>query len=120
MFEWAIQSFGISKIPSEHTIKSIMNKLQNNYSVRTLHYQGALGHVYYANDLAQLISQVRENFTQHFHLSENLEGVSESESSSSSTILPGRFWQSLRECKPGAALAERRGSRTPNAIISSI
>ena len=60
MFEWALQGFGVSKVPNERAIKIVMDQLQNDYSIKTIHYQGALGHVYYANNLAQIISQVSE------------------------------------------------------------
>ena len=49
---------GILQIPSDNVVKNLMQSLQFAYGVKTIRYEGALGHVYYANDLLALIAQV--------------------------------------------------------------
>ena len=53
-----MQCFGVPKLPNLPAMKAVMTRLQDKYSVKTIQYQGALGHIYYANDISFLISQV--------------------------------------------------------------
>ena len=55
---WGICSLGISNVPSENTVKSVIDSIQYMCGVRTIRYKEALGHVYYVNDLCALIAQV--------------------------------------------------------------
>lgn len=49
---------GIPHVPSEPTMKSIVERLQRLCGIKTYRCQGALGHIYFANDLLRLIGQV--------------------------------------------------------------
>ena len=56
---WAMSSLGVSSLPSQYVLKNSTNKMHAKYGIRTIRYEGALGHIYYVNDLLQLIAQVR-------------------------------------------------------------
>ena len=82
-----MQSLGVHRLPTIHSTKAIMMRLQNEYSVKTIRCQGALGHVYYVNDIACLISQVIYYFALH-QLSNIYKGDGKPSSAPSPTILP--------------------------------
>lgn len=52
-------------MPSESTVKSVVDSIQYTCGVKTIRYTGALGHVYYVNDLCALIAQVSFIITQN-------------------------------------------------------
>ena len=56
---WALSAFGINNVPSVDVMKSVDDYLQSLCGIHTVRYQGALGHIYYMNDLAGIIRQVR-------------------------------------------------------------
>ena len=56
---WAMSSLGVPSLPSQYILKNSNNKMHDKYGIRTIRYNGALGHIYYANDLLQIIAQVR-------------------------------------------------------------
>ena len=58
MIHWGMGSHGIPQIPSDNVVKSFAQSLQFAYGVKTVQYEGTLGHVYYANDILTLIAQV--------------------------------------------------------------
>ena len=52
-------TFGVSHVPVESSIKSLIEGIQLLCGVTTKRYYGALGHIYYSNDIGVLIAQVR-------------------------------------------------------------
>ena len=58
IIHWGMGTLGIPQIPSNSIVKTFVQDLQSACGVRTIRYEGALGHVYYANDLLALIAQV--------------------------------------------------------------
>lgn len=56
---WALSAFGIDNVPSVDVMKSVDEYLQSLCGIHTVRHQGALGHIYYMNDLAGIIRQVR-------------------------------------------------------------
>ena len=51
-------NLGVSDLPSTLGLKDTVNALQERYGIRTNRHEGALGHIYYTNSLADQISQV--------------------------------------------------------------
>lgn len=49
---------GIDNVPSLTRLKDIDRMLQSFCGVRTIRYEGNLGHVYYGNNLGDIIAQV--------------------------------------------------------------
>ncbi|KAE9385484.1 hypothetical protein BT96DRAFT_949810 [Gymnopus androsaceus JB14] len=66
---WALSAFGINNVPSVDVMKSVDDYLQSLCGIHTVHHQGALGHIYYMNDLAGIIRQEMANprVRQHIH-----------------------------------------------------
>ena len=58
LISWGLRCLGISNVPSENTVKSVIDSVQYMCGVRTIRYKGAFGHIYFVNDLAMLIAQV--------------------------------------------------------------
>ncbi len=58
VISWAMQVLGVPHVPSPGVMRDTINLLQSQCGIRTIQYQGALGHVYYANDLCAMIAQV--------------------------------------------------------------
>lgn len=58
LFLWLLRVNGVSDVPSVKTMKSLNEALQKMCGIDTLCYDGALGHRYYVNSLAQIIAQV--------------------------------------------------------------
>ncbi|KAJ3967685.1 hypothetical protein EV361DRAFT_769198, partial [Lentinula raphanica] len=58
---WALSAFGIDNVPSVSVMKSVDAYLQSLCGIRTIRYEGALGHIYYMNDLAGIIRQEMAN-----------------------------------------------------------
>lgn len=52
---------GIHDVPSNFEVNRVVKTLQELCGVQSIRYEGALGHVYYVNDLAGLIAQARRN-----------------------------------------------------------
>ncbi|KAJ3720040.1 hypothetical protein C8R42DRAFT_583769 [Lentinula raphanica] len=69
IINWALNAFGIDNVPSVNVMKSIDEYLQSLCGINTTRHQGALGHVYYMNDLAGIIRQEMANpeVRKHFH-----------------------------------------------------
>lgn len=58
IINWGLSAFGIDNIPSVDVMKSIDEYLQSLCGIHTARYEGALGHIYYMNNLAGIIRQV--------------------------------------------------------------
>ncbi|KAI6038097.1 hypothetical protein EDC04DRAFT_2868502 [Pisolithus marmoratus] len=58
---WGLSVLGVDNIPSTRILKDIDSALQSQYSILSVHYQGALGHVYYVNHLPSIIAQEMAN-----------------------------------------------------------
>ncbi|THU93269.1 hypothetical protein K435DRAFT_829530 [Dendrothele bispora CBS 962.96] len=58
---WLLSINGISDVPSVKSMKTLNEKLQKLYGVNSIRREGALGHVYYVNDLSQMIAQEMAN-----------------------------------------------------------
>ncbi|KIJ43281.1 hypothetical protein M422DRAFT_170181, partial [Sphaerobolus stellatus SS14] len=54
---WAFGVLGLSDVPSISVGKEIDKALQASCGIETRRYQGKLGHIYYANNLAGIIAQ---------------------------------------------------------------
>ncbi|KAJ3719382.1 hypothetical protein C8R42DRAFT_697165 [Lentinula raphanica] len=69
IINWALSAFGIDNVPSVDVMKSIDEYLQSLCGINTTRHQGALGHVYYMNDLAGIIRQEMANpeVRKHIH-----------------------------------------------------
>ncbi|KAE9396390.1 hypothetical protein BT96DRAFT_824723, partial [Gymnopus androsaceus JB14] len=61
LFLWLLRVNGVSDVPSVKTMKSLNEALQKMCGIDTLCYDGALGHRYYVNSLAQIIAQEMAN-----------------------------------------------------------
>ena len=61
MISWVLQTLGVSEVPGESQIKSLMKAIQCACGNKTEQYEGALGHIYYMNDLSGIISQEMAN-----------------------------------------------------------
>ncbi|KAI0309831.1 hypothetical protein OF83DRAFT_1179167 [Amylostereum chailletii] len=68
MILWAMAILGVNDLPSVSWLKDLSADLQEEYGIRTLRYQGALGHVYYANSIADQIVQEFSNPRIALHL----------------------------------------------------
>ncbi|KIK29909.1 hypothetical protein PISMIDRAFT_6633 [Pisolithus microcarpus 441] len=58
---WALSISGIDSVPSTRLLKDIDSLLQSQYRIPTVHYEGALGHIYYVNHLPSIIAQEMAN-----------------------------------------------------------
>ncbi|THU99664.1 hypothetical protein K435DRAFT_818510 [Dendrothele bispora CBS 962.96] len=57
-----------AEVPSVDSMKALNERLQKLYGINSIRKQGALGHVYYVNDLAQIIAQEMANPQVREHL----------------------------------------------------
>ncbi|KAJ3967040.1 hypothetical protein EV361DRAFT_953570 [Lentinula raphanica] len=66
---WALDAFGVNNAPSVDVMKSVNDYLQSLCGIHTKRYTGALGHVYYMNDLGRIIRQEMGNplIQKHLH-----------------------------------------------------
>ncbi|KAJ3727642.1 hypothetical protein C8R42DRAFT_755301 [Lentinula raphanica] len=66
---WALDAFGVNNAPSVDVMKSVDEYLQSLCGIHTKRYTGALGHVYYMNDLGGIIRQEMGNplIRKHLH-----------------------------------------------------
>lgn len=55
---WLLQANGVTEIPSIRSMKILNEKLQQDTGIRTLEYEGALGHKFFVNSLGDIIAQV--------------------------------------------------------------
>lgn len=56
---WAMSAAGLAETPpSDSKMDSVDRDLQEKCGIRSLRYEGKLGHVYYVNDLAGIVAQV--------------------------------------------------------------
>jgi hypothetical protein len=55
---WGLRVFGIDDIPSVDVLKDLDAELQDLCGIRSIRYEGALGHVYYVNNIEDIIAQV--------------------------------------------------------------
>ncbi|KAJ7913831.1 hypothetical protein B0H13DRAFT_2232248 [Mycena leptocephala] len=58
---WAMQALGLQDLPSDRVMDDIDKALQPLCGVQSVRYAGKLGHIYYVNDLAAIISQEMAN-----------------------------------------------------------
>ncbi|KAG6819617.1 hypothetical protein H0H93_010245 [Arthromyces matolae] len=58
---WLLRINGIEGVPSVQSVKQMNKKLQHRTGVRTLSYNGALGHKYSCNSLSDIIAQEFSN-----------------------------------------------------------
>jgi len=58
IISWGMAVLGIDNLPSISLMKDISDDLQQSYGIQTHRYEGALGHIYYVNSLADQIAQV--------------------------------------------------------------
>ncbi|KAG5652758.1 hypothetical protein H0H81_003845 [Sphagnurus paluster] len=65
---WAMVALGVRDLPSDRVMDDIDRALQELCGIETLRYKGALGHLYYANDMAAIVAQEMANPTIRKHL----------------------------------------------------
>ncbi|KAJ3915248.1 hypothetical protein F5877DRAFT_92367 [Lentinula edodes] len=65
---WAMLALGVPNLPSDRTMDNIDKEMQRLCGVQSIRYEGKLGHLYYANDFAALISQEMSNQSVRPHL----------------------------------------------------
>ena len=58
IISWGMFNLGISDLPSNSGLKETVHALQERFGIRTHRREGALGHIYYTNSLADQVSQV--------------------------------------------------------------
>lgn len=56
-------ALGLKDLPSDRIMDEIDKALQKMCGIHSIRYSGKLGHVYYVNDLAAIIAQVKTGFT---------------------------------------------------------
>jgi hypothetical protein len=61
MIFWFLKANGVSRIPSAKTLRSQNAVLHSMCAIRTLEYNGAFGHRYFINSLADTIRQVQSS-----------------------------------------------------------
>ncbi|KAI0375816.1 hypothetical protein BV20DRAFT_18264 [Pilatotrama ljubarskyi] len=61
VIHWALCALEVKNLPTEHAVQQVTKALQELCGVASIRYQGVMGHVYYVNDLAQLIAQEMAN-----------------------------------------------------------
>ncbi|KAF5367924.1 hypothetical protein D9758_004368 [Tetrapyrgos nigripes] len=58
---WALRVNGVNHVPSLESRKHVQKMLDAICGIRTIRYNGALGHIYYVNSLADIISREMSN-----------------------------------------------------------
>lgn len=91
IINWALSAFGIDNVPSVDVMKSVDDYLQSLCGIHTVRHEGALGHIYYMNDLAGIIRQVSHYFMSSNSLTMRL-GNGKSACAETYSALPRRQW----------------------------
>ncbi|KAJ3860712.1 hypothetical protein EV359DRAFT_48603, partial [Lentinula novae-zelandiae] len=65
---WAMLALGVPDLPSDCTMDDIDKEMQWMCGIRSIQFEGKLGHVYYANDLPAIIAQEMSNLSVQSHL----------------------------------------------------
>ncbi|KIJ42514.1 hypothetical protein M422DRAFT_48162 [Sphaerobolus stellatus SS14] len=55
--EWRLHALGVENVPSPHVVDEVAKVLQASFGIKTIRYDGKLGHIYYLNELAGIITQ---------------------------------------------------------------
>lgn len=58
LFLWLLRVNRVNDVPSTKSSKTMQTSIQNLCGIRTLDYDGKLGHRYHVNSLAQILAQV--------------------------------------------------------------
>jgi hypothetical protein len=58
LLRWLLEVNGIDDVPSTTSMQNLNVILQKLHGIRTIPYDGAMGHRYYVNSLADIIAQV--------------------------------------------------------------
>ena len=61
MISWVLQSLDVPDVPGCLQIKHMVKSIQHACSITTRRYEGALGHIYYMNDLSEMIAREMAN-----------------------------------------------------------
>ncbi|EIW59026.1 uncharacterized protein TRAVEDRAFT_93301, partial [Trametes versicolor FP-101664 SS1] len=61
VIQWALLALGVKDVPSEHAVQEVTRTLQRVCGISSIRYKGAMGHIYYVNDLAAIIAQEMAN-----------------------------------------------------------
>lgn len=59
LFIWLLKVNSVDDVPSVKSMQELNAILQKLCGIQSIPYDGALGHKYYVNSLAQIIAQVR-------------------------------------------------------------
>lgn len=59
IYLWSLRMFGVNKVPSIQMVKDFEDDLQARCGIKTLRREGKLGNLFYLNDLAGIVSQVK-------------------------------------------------------------
>lgn len=68
LFLWLLKVNNIDYVPSVKGMQSINAALQKMCGIDSIPYNGALGHKYYVNSLAQIIAQVSAGLSLAYYL----------------------------------------------------
>ena len=60
VIHWALLALGVNNVPSERSMKDVRDCLQRLCGVHSVRYQGVLGNLFYVNDFAAIVAQVRD------------------------------------------------------------
>ncbi|KAF8515093.1 hypothetical protein JB92DRAFT_3156825 [Gautieria morchelliformis] len=75
IFLWMLKVNVIDDVPSVRSMKALNTSMQHLCGIESIKYNGALGHTYYVNNMAQLIAQEMANpHDSHPRLSEARQG----------------------------------------------
>lgn len=66
LFLWCLTALGVPDVPSDSALKELDEALQAAYGIRTIRYEGSLGHIYYVNDIRSIVAQVLFTFIPFF------------------------------------------------------
>ncbi|KAJ7590368.1 hypothetical protein C8J56DRAFT_859767 [Mycena floridula] len=58
---WTLEIMGVNHVPSIQAMKKIEVALQESCGIKTIRYDGPLGHIYYVNSLADILGQEMAN-----------------------------------------------------------
>lgn len=67
LFLWLLKVNDIDDVPSVKSMQTLNAMLQRMCGVDSVKYKGELGHIYYVNNLSQIIAQVRHFLTYSRH-----------------------------------------------------
>ncbi|GJF00263.1 hypothetical protein PsYK624_165470 [Phanerochaete sordida] len=68
MILWAMRECGAQNVPSLRTFRTLQSSLRDRTGIPTRRYQSPLGHIFYMNDIASIVSQTFSNPSSRPHM----------------------------------------------------